>query len=406
MRLRRCAVLYLEPRERVAFDLASLLSGGDGLKRERQWLALAPHLAAEVAVSEEAREVLGALSPSAWVEHSVVLARHPPAVVEELLQQGLLVGDAPEYADTHRRDEALRAAHWRPLNAAFHYLDRWERVNSEQAVEALGIGSFGEMVAKLGEPPPHFHTRCDGQPRIGLPAPAKTALDALLAGRATCRNWDSTRALDLATFSAVMQRVHGAQAVYDAAPGGSVVKKTSPSGGGLHPLGAYLLVRHVEGLAPGFYHYHAGEHALEPLPWPQALVEDGATPEASKVRDFASALLAGQQWFADAHVLVFLLARFRRHTWKYRNHAKAYRVMLLDAGHLSQTLYVTATELGLGAFITAAVNDSEIEEALGVDPLEEGLIAVNGFGWRGPERETVEFDPQRTVWGDWGKGGE
>ena len=29
--------------------------------------------------------------------------------------------------------------------------------------------------------------------------------------------------------------------------------------------------------------------------------------------------------------------RWRRNFWKYRNHAKAYRALLLDAGHLSQS---------------------------------------------------------------------
>ena len=38
MRIRRCAVLYLEPREEVAFDLGVLLAGGDGLRRERGWV--------------------------------------------------------------------------------------------------------------------------------------------------------------------------------------------------------------------------------------------------------------------------------------------------------------------------------------------------------------------------------
>jgi hypothetical protein len=50
MRIRRCAVLYLEPREEVAFDLDGLLSGGDGLHRTPRWLALAPHLGEEVEV--------------------------------------------------------------------------------------------------------------------------------------------------------------------------------------------------------------------------------------------------------------------------------------------------------------------------------------------------------------------
>ena len=43
----------------------------------------------------------------------------------------------------------------------------------------------------------------------------------------------------------------------------------------------------------------------------------------------------------------------------------------LDVGHLSQTMYLSATELGLGCFVTAAINDRDIGEALALPPLRE-----------------------------------
>jgi nitroreductase len=52
----------------------------------------------------------------------------------------------------------------------------------------------------------------------------------------------------------------------------------------------------------------------------------------------------------------------------------------MDAGHLSQTLYLLCTHLGLGAFFTGAVNDMNIEEMLGLDPLQEGVIGISGCG--------------------------
>ncbi|MET0655114.1 MAG: putative peptide maturation dehydrogenase, partial [Pseudoxanthomonas sp.] len=68
MRVRRCKVLYLEPREEVAFDLENLLSGGAGLHRRRHWIALAPHLGAEVELDSSECRLLGALSPDEWVD--------------------------------------------------------------------------------------------------------------------------------------------------------------------------------------------------------------------------------------------------------------------------------------------------------------------------------------------------
>ena len=78
MRIRRCAVLYFEPREDVAFDLNVLLSGGDGLRRERRWLALAPHRGVEVEVSQDERELLGSLSPGQWVDADALDVPSPP----------------------------------------------------------------------------------------------------------------------------------------------------------------------------------------------------------------------------------------------------------------------------------------------------------------------------------------
>jgi SagB-type dehydrogenase family enzyme len=116
------------------------------------------------------------------------------------------------------------------------------------------------------------------------------------------------------------------------------------------------------------------------------------------LREFLMQAVAQQHWFADAHVAVVLVPRFDRTFWKYRRHMKGYRVVALEAGHLSQTLYLAATEAGLGAFITAAINEKPLEAAFGLDPLREGALAVCGFGWRGETMDTMELDPNGAVW--------
>jgi SagB-type dehydrogenase family enzyme len=149
-----------------------------------------------------------------------------------------------------------------------------------------------------------------------------------------------------------------------------LLKKTSPSGGGLHPIEAFPLVVDVEGVAPGAYHYRVDRHALD-------LVRSMSREEARRcVVDFT----AGQEYLASAPLLLVLSARFDRFFWKYRNHPRAYGVLLMDAAHLSQTLYLLCAELGLGAFVTAAVNGANIEELLGLDPLRHGVLAICGCG--------------------------
>ena len=74
-----------------------------------------------------------------------------------------------------------------------------------------------------------------------------------------------------------------------------------------------------------------------------------------------------------------MTAVFARAMWKYP-HPRAYRVVLLDAGHLGQTFCLTATRLGLAPFSTAALADTLIERDLGIDGISESVIYVTGVG--------------------------
>ena len=126
-----------------------------------------------------------------------------------------------------------------------------------------------------------------------------------------------------------------------------------------------------------------------------------AAPRAwnsDELRAFARIAVAGQDFFADAPVLCVLAPRFRRNFWKYRNHAKAYRVCVLDAGHLSQTLQLCATQAGLGPFVTGAINEVDLERAFGMAACEQSPLAVCGFGKRAATLVTSEFDPNRRLW--------
>jgi putative peptide maturation dehydrogenase len=387
MMLRRCAVVMLEPRESLEFDLESVLQGGNGVRSMLRWHALAPHLGDEVEIDAAEREAIGALGETHWQERAHVDAAHGADVVDRLLAKGLLIGDDDTHRPLRERDAKVRDAHWRPLSAVAHVFSRWETVDSGKAAEEAGLHNTGDLARRYGTPPHHFHSRTDAVGRVSLERPAPSTFDDHLARRTTCRNYDRTRALPFALFSRMLHTVLAAQAIEELAPGSAAVKKTSPAGGGLHATEGYVLVHHVDGVPPGLYHYHSGDHALEALPLADASLDD-----------LALRFVAGQHWFSGAHVLLILAPRFKRCFWKYRNHAKAYRALVLDAGHLSQTLYLAATDLGLGAFITSAINEIEIERAFGLDPLDEGPLAVCGFGWRADEKVTIEFDPLKRVW--------
>ena len=147
---------------------------------------------------------------------------------------------------------------------------------------------------------------------------------------------------------------------------GRVVLKTSPSGGACHPIEAFVLIRQIAGLPTGFYHYESDRHRL------------------TKVADAAGAptmkrCLQAQPWLARAAMLVFMCPIFERTAWRYTS-PRAYRSILIEAGHLGQTFCLIASERGLAPFCTLATDDIEIDRRLGLDGSSQGVIYVVGCG--------------------------
>lgn len=385
MRLRRCQTVLIEPRENKRIDLELLLGETPRLASKVQWFALAPHLDQEQPLDSAEVALLGAVSPSDWTNAGELGREHGAEIVAALVAKGLLVSDSP---DGHGgSDHAARARYWRPLSAVAHRHSRWRGVDTELENKRLTEISGGAVLDRLGPPPPPALDCVATGQRIALARGKPSELDRLLDSRVTCRNFDTSRPLGLDDVGAVLYRAFGARIEVEVT-GVPVLKKGVPSAGGLHPTEAYLLVQRVEGLVPGLYHYHPVAHALEPL----------RELDPIDARALARRFVASQRWFTDAPLQLVMVSRFERNFWKYRNHAKAYRATILDAGHLSQTLYLAATELGLAAFITAAINEGDIEDELGLDPMEQGVLAVSGFGHRSTARSEIEFDPLNAVW--------
>jgi SagB-type dehydrogenase family enzyme len=86
----------------------------------------------------------------------------------------------------------------------------------------------------------------------------------------------------------------------------------------------------------------------------------------------------GQEMLGQAAVCVVLSAVFQRTRWKYRE--RAYRYILLEAGHIGQNLYLSATSLGLGACAVGAFHDDKLNDLLGVDGEEEAALYILAVG--------------------------
>ena len=189
----------------------------------------------------------------------------------------------------------------------------------------------------------------------------------VLTARRTWRTFGRAP-VPLRDLAALLDLTFGVRMEGQTVDGTHVLFKTSPSSGALHPVEAYVLARHVSGLARGLYHFGPKARRLH-------LVKRGAS--SAQIQRY----LADQWWFRDAAAVVFLTAVLPRVRHQYPN-PRAYRSVLLGAGHLCQTFCLVATWLKLAPFCTQALADSLIERDLEIDGVDEVLLYAAGVGTR------------------------
>jgi SagB-type dehydrogenase family enzyme len=280
------------------------------------------------------------------------------AILELIDAELLLECDSPAWRQDDRVGSSWKS--WLP-EGGFHFLTK-----DTPYVGGDWTAEQERQIVPKTPPPPQFKT-IDEAERITLPRPERPsdAFFETLHARRTHRTF-SKAAISVVHVSQLLKTTWGVQGYVDAQLYGRLPLKTSPSGGARHPIEAYLLALRVEGLNAGMYHYRAQDHCLEKMP-----VE--ATPA------IARQYCADQSYAAQAAALFIMTAVFGRTMWKYR-HPRAYRVVLLDAGHLGQTFCLTATRMGLAPFSTAALKDTLIENDLGIDGISESVLYVLGVG--------------------------
>jgi len=146
--------------------------------------------------------------------------------------------------------------------------------------------------------------------------------------------------------------------------GREVKLRAYPSSGALYAVEVYPVVLRVEGLEPAVYHYRAVEHALEVV-----------RPEIDQARVVAAVLPVEREMVAGAAALFCLSGVFPRHERKYGE--GGYRMLVAEAGHISQNLILAATALGLAARPFGGVFDDLLNRELGLSGAEEQfLLAV------------------------------
>ncbi len=391
---RRRRSMVLRVADEMVLGIAQFLKGQIAVDHVGKFSVLCPITCKTLVVTADELSAVAAVPAHRWLDHSEFEALDAEARMRlvDLARRGILLADPPfdGWETLSEGEQALEQAHWLDLAAVFHAHSGWDGVVGLDVMPGGDKDSAHAQVERMlgprADPPPHFHERADARKRIEWEAPALSDpfFDILLSRRTT-RAYRTDERLASAALEKMLYAVFGTQGTKQLAPGFTVLKRTSPSGGALHSIEAYVLTINVADVPPGLYHYETGSHSLAEL---ELLDIDSA-------RELALQFTAGQAYFAEAHALVVHVARFERSFWKYSRHRKAYKSVLMDSGHLSQTFYLTATHLGLGAFYTAAINDVDISRRLRLAPQKEAAVAINGVGLAATGRDELHFMPDR-----------
>jgi SagB-type dehydrogenase family enzyme len=177
---------------------------------------------------------------------------------------------------------------------------------------------------------------------IELPRPdleGEVSVEEAIAGRRSRRMF----AADRLTVEQLGQVLWAAQGI--TGPNGR--KRAAPSAGATYPMELFVAVGQgtVGDLSAGVYHYVPSGHALEQL-------------FADDVRRQAAEAALGQTFLAEAPADILIAADYGRTAGRYGERARRYVDM--EAGHVSQNVYLQAEALGLGTVAVGAFTDSAV----------------------------------------------
>lgn len=192
-----------------------------------------------------------------------------------------------------------------------------------------------------------------------------------LLQRMTCRSFNG-KAITLEELATVLYYgfapVHGKDwgEIEEAGFENLGTRRTSPSGTAMQFCEAYVAVCNVDGLEAGIYRYDGDQHELQ-------LLRPGFTDQ-----QFVYSVL-DQFWTKGIAVGIYMVGDLQR-LWVKNTQARGYNLMMIEAGHLSQTLLLCGTALGLKTWLTGSFRDQYLNRLFGVDGERQFAVGVVALG--------------------------
>ncbi len=307
-----------------------------------------------------------------------------PQSIKQLRQSGAFPGvellalllDCDILFKTDAKDENLRTSEGDDHLVLWDFHDLLFHARSTEGRHANPLGGtyfYAEEVDPLPAVRPTWPgARIDLRQATPPTTEAKQQTSSLLRARHSVRDFDGERPITLDELAHFLDSAARVQSTFsspaaDGEPPASYALRPYPSGGGSYELELYLAVDNCAGLARGFYHYDAGGHALVALDTDAHAVDT---------------LLRHAQFAMNApalpQIVITLVARFGRISWKYSS--LAYSLILKDTGVLMQTLYLMATDMGLGGCAIGSTHIDLFEKITGIPFHVEGPVGVFALG--------------------------
>jgi len=147
---------------------------------------------------------------------------------------------------------------------------------------------------------------------------------------------------------------------------GRGVLRAAPSGGNRQTIETYLIIQNVKGIKKGVYRY---------IPLENAIVFE---KNIDNIEEITSSASRDQKWIKKAGVIFVWTTIPYRGEWRYTD--KSHKLILLDAGHICQNLYLATEAIGLGTCAIAAYHQKTIDTLIGVDGKNEFVIYMAPVG--------------------------
>lgn len=201
-------------------------------------------------------------------------------------------------------------------------------------------------------------TACGGSPHssvILLPEPSPDSdisVEEVIESRRSVRTF-APESLSLSELARLLHSAQGITSDYGF--------RAAPSAGATFPLSVFVIAENVDSLEAGIYAYEPSNESLTAVRMGYFL-------------DELSDAALGQTCVKDVPAVIAITAKYSITTSVYGNRGKTY--VHMEAGHISQNIYLQCTAMGLGTVAVGAFSDNAISDILNLAENETPLYLM------------------------------